>query len=267
MVPAATIAAMVFTLVLCFAIPIGGLLLLRRRYPRVGRAFACGMLAFFVSQVITRLPLMTLVVPGLPEPARGFLLSVPVASFTAGLFEETGRLVVMLLLLKAFHRLADGLAFGLGHGGLEAMLLVGVTYVSNMVRAVLMNTGGWATIAYSLPAENAAAIEKAMTQIPWSTFALAGVERVGAITLHVLLSLVILTGIVHRRKALAWVVAVLLHGLSNLGILSAIQVGLPTAAVEFAFLALVAVLLWLAVRRLGPTLPATIGVPAPGVRD
>ena len=106
-----------------------------------------------------------------------------------------------------------------------------------------------------------------MTQIPWSTFALAGVERVGAITLHVLLSLVILTGIVHRRKALAWVVAVLLHGLSNLGILSAIQVGLPTAAVEFAFLALVAVLLWLAVRRLGPTLPATIGVPAPGVRD
>ena len=86
---------------------------------------------------------MTLVVPGLPEPARGFLLSVPVASFTAGLFEETGRLVVMLLLLKAFHRLADGLAFGLGHGGLEAMLLVGLTYVSNLVLAVLMNTGGW----------------------------------------------------------------------------------------------------------------------------
>ena len=54
---------------------------------------------------------------------------------------------------------------------------------------------------------------------------------------------------------------------NSCGILSAIQVGLPTAAVEFAFLALVAVLLWLAVRRLGPTLPATIGVPAPGVRD
>ena len=42
MVPAATIAAMVFTLVLCFAIPIGGLLLLRRRYKFAGDIRATG---------------------------------------------------------------------------------------------------------------------------------------------------------------------------------------------------------------------------------
>jgi len=262
MVPAATIAAMVFTLVVSFAVPLGGLLVLRRYAPRVGRAFACGMLAFFVSQVLTRLPLMTLVVPSLAEPARGFLTSVPVASFTAGLFEETGRLVVMLLLLKGFHRLADGIAFGLGHGGLEAMLLVGLTYVSNLVLAVLMNTGGWASIAASLPAANAEAIEKAMTGLPASTFALAGVERIGAIGLHVVLSLVILAGVVHGRKALAWVVAVLIHGLANLGVLSAMGAGVPTAAVEVGFLVVIAALLWLAIRRLGPTLPATIGVPS-----
>lgn len=262
MVAVSSIVAMAVTLVLCFALPLGGLLLLRRRQPRVGRAFACGALAFFVSQVATRLPLMALVVPGLPDPARGLLQSIPGASFSAGFFEETGRLVVMLLLMKAFHRLADGVAFGLGHGGLEAVLIVGLTMVNNIVLAVLINTGGWATIGAALPPGQATAIERALTGTGWDAFALAGVERVGAIGLHIVCSLVILAGIVHSRTLLAWVGAVVLHGLANLGVITAVQAGWPTVAVEFGFVALMAGLLWVVVRRLGPTLPDAVGAAA-----
>nr|NLI50579.1 YhfC family intramembrane metalloprotease [Propionibacterium sp.] len=265
MVAVSSIVAMAVTLVVCFALPLGGLLLVRRRHPRVGRAFACGALAFFVAQVATRLPLMALVVPGLPDPARSVLQSIPGASFSAGLFEETGRLVVMLLLMKAFHRLADGVAFGLGHGGLEAVLIVGLTMVNNIVLAVLINTGGWASIAAALPAGQAAAVERALTETGWDAFALAGVERVGAIGLHIACSLVILAGIVHHRKLLAWAAAVALHGLANLGVISAAQAGWPAAAIEFGFVVLIAGLLWALVRRLGPTLPDAVGAaPAPG---
>lgn len=45
-------------------------------------------------------------------------------SLTAGPFEETGRLLIMSHLLRR-PRFADGVAFGLGHGGLEAAALVG----------------------------------------------------------------------------------------------------------------------------------------------
>ena len=46
---------------------------------------------------------------------------------------------MMLLLMKAFHRWIDGVTFGFGHGGIEAILLVGLTMVSNPTLAVLIN--------------------------------------------------------------------------------------------------------------------------------
>lgn len=266
MVPQSSIAAMVVTLVLCFAVPLGGLVLVRRRHPRVGRAFACGALAFLGSQVLTRIPLMTMVVPQVSEPARGVLLSAPVASFSAGLFEETGRLIVMLLLMKAFHRLADGVAFGLGHGGLEEVLITGLTMVNNIALSLLINSGGWAPVAAALPAGQAAAIEKALTTTGWDAFALGAVERIAAIALHIACSLVILAGIVHHRKLVAWLSAVLLHGVANLSVVTAARAGVPLVALELVFLALVGVLLWALVRRLGPTFPDAASVPRPAAR-
>lgn len=263
MVPASSIAAMAVTLLICLALPLGGLIALNRgRRPGVGRAFACGMLAFFLSQVVTRLPLMALVVPQLPQPVSGFLLAPQVASFTAGLFEETGRLIVMLWLLKRFHRLADGLAFGLGHGGLEAILLVALMFVNNLVVAVMMNTGQWAQFARALPADRASAVETALTKTPWSDFLSAGIERIGAVALHTVCSLIILTGIVGGRKLLAWLVTFCAHGCANLAMISAVQAKLPTMAIELGFLALIAVLLWWTIRTVRPALPTDVP-PAP----
>lgn len=264
MVSGASIAFIVVNLVICFLGPVAVMILVGRRHRGAWRAFACGMLAFFVSQVLTRLPLMLLVVPTLPEPAKGFLQSAPVASFSAGLFEETGRLVVMLLLLKAFHRLADGVAFGLGHGGLEAMLIVGLTNVNNLVLALMINSGQWATVAASLPAATASQIEDALTRTPPFDFALAGIERIGAVALHVCCSLIVLAGIVHGRKLLGWLAAVSLHGCANLIVVSAVAAKAPLWVVEGGFVLAVAALLVAVVRLLGPGLPDAVGVrPSP----
>ena len=180
MVPVLSMVFMALVTVGCIVVPFGAMLWIwsrrhpdgSRRYPRVWRAFWCGMLAFVASQVLTRIPLMTVVVPQLPEPVSGFLLSGPVASYTAGLFEETGRLVVMLLLLKAFHRWIDGVSFGLGHGGIEAMLIVGMANVNNLVLAATINAGQWDTIAQALPPEAA--------ELLHGTFNLVAVLMVGA---------------------------------------------------------------------------------------
>ncbi|MEA5117774.1 MAG: YhfC family glutamic-type intramembrane protease [Propionicimonas sp.] len=170
------------------------------------------------------------------------------ASYTAGLFEETGRLVVMLLLLKAFHRWIDGVTFGFGHGGIEAITLVGLTMVNNLVLAVLINAGQWPTIAAALPQETADQLFTALTTTPPATFLLAGVERLSAISLHVACSVIVLAGIVHRRKALAWLVAVVLHGSVNLLAVLGLAAGWPALLVEAA-LAAVAVALWFGIAR------------------
>lgn len=268
MVPLASIVGMVVTLLICLVIPLGGLLWIatrreagERRYPKVGRAFAAGMLTFVASQVLTRIPLMVLL-SGLDAPWAQWLVSAPVASFTAGLFEETGRLLVMLWLLRRFHRWIDGVSFGLGHGGIEAVLLVGLNQLISLTFAVLVNSGQTAALD-QLPAGTRDQLLTALTGTSPLQFYLAGVERISAIGLHVGLSVLVLWGIVAGRRALAWVVAVLIHGVCNLTAVLLVSSGLPSAMLlaEGALLALVAafwvVFVWPSRRRF----PVGLGAP------
>ncbi len=270
MVPVASLVFMAVSALICFAVPLGGLVYLTtrrtadgsRRYPAVGRAFLCGMLAFGISQLLIRIPLMLAVVPQLPAPVAGFLLSAPVASFSAGLFEETGRLVVMVLLLKQFHRWIDGISFGLGHGGLEAMALMGSSAVGNLVVGVMINTGRWDAVAEALPAGQGEMVRQGLASSPPTLFLLSGVERIGAIGLHVGLSVLVLWGVQSSHRLLAWTLAVLIHGLANLTAVGSVQAGAsPWVAEVIVWLWAAAILVWAV--RIRPAFPTTIGVAPP----
>ena len=54
---------LLFNTLICFGIPIIGLLLLRKRAEFVIRPFLFGMAAFFVSQILIRIPLLQFVLP------------------------------------------------------------------------------------------------------------------------------------------------------------------------------------------------------------
>lgn len=256
MVSPLSLLAMALVALLCVVVPVGAFVWIAtrrtadcgRRWPGVWRAFWAGVLAFVVSQVLTRIPLMTLVVPGLDPDVSGFLLSGPVASYSAGLFEETGRLVLMLLAMKAFHRWIDGVTFGFGHGGIEAILLVGLTMVSNLVLGILINAGQWPAIAASLPPQAADQVFTALTTTDASMYLLGGVERLSAISLHIACSVIVLAGIVHHRKALAWLVAVVLHGTVNLAAILGLGAGWSAILIE-VMLAAIAVALWFGILR------------------
>lgn len=250
MVPAASIAAMVATLLLCIALPTLSIAALSRRHSNVMRAFAVGAVAFFVSQIILRIPLMVLATAVSPDTIGAFVSSVPVASFSAGLFEETARLLFMMWLLKGYLRRADGIAFGLGHGGIEAILLVGMTMLNNLILALMINFRVFDLFGNLLPPEAAAELQAVLINTPSSQFLAGGVERIWAIGLHVTCSLIILMGIARTQRILAWCTAVLVHGFTNLAAIGAMQHGINTWLVEvgglFVIAGLLAFVLWLA---------------------
>ena len=163
----------------------------------------------------------------------------------------------MLLLLKAFHRWIDGVSFGLGHGGIEAILLIGLANVNNLALAATINAGQWDVIAQALPPEAADQLFTALTQTAPAMFLLGGVERLAAITLHIACSLIVLAGIVHGRKLVAWVVAVLVHGLFNLVAVSLAGTGISVVWVEVVLVAL-AITLWVGIMRARRAFPAAI---------
>src|SRR5699024_12503314 len=63
------------------------------------------------------------------------------ASLAAGVFEEIGRFIGFRFLLKKFRSWKDGIAYGIGHGGIESMLVVGMIALSDIVLSFLIYFG------------------------------------------------------------------------------------------------------------------------------
>lgn len=113
----------------------------------------------------------------------------------AGLFEETGRFLAMKFLLKKEPSKAlPAIAYGAGHGGVEMILIFGMTMISNLVLSVMINTGAAETLLATAPAN---ALEQVQTQFEQLETTAAGSyflglwERVSALILQLGLSILL----------------------------------------------------------------------------
>jgi len=99
-------------------------------------------------------------------------------------------------MLKRRRDYKDGLSFGLGHDGIEAVL-VGVL---GAVNALVLNANIFdQMIGLALPAEQAQQIKNQLINTGFKEYVIAGVERVAAILIHVALSLLVLLGVRSNR--------------------------------------------------------------------
>src|SRR5579863_6120709 len=134
-VPAAwltmTAVATVFVIVCPFIL--GGI---ARNKLAVGwKYFWFGALVFLVSQLLTRLPLAivlqnTVLAPLLRSSTAVTWAWLLILAVTAGLFEEVGRYVGYRLFMRREPKIwSKAVMFGLGHEGLESMVVLGVGHI------------------------------------------------------------------------------------------------------------------------------------------
>lgn len=128
---------------------------------------------------------------------------------SAGVFEEIARLVVYRHWLRDVRRWTGGLLFGLGHGGVEAMLLGGLSFY------VLLQTIAYrnADLATIVPAEQLALARAqldAYWSAPWYAALLGAIERAFAIGIQISLAVMVLQ--VFTRGSKVWLImAILWH--------------------------------------------------------
>ena len=146
----------------------------------------------------------------------------------AGVFEETGRLLAFKLLLKNEREPITALSYGIGHGGAEAILLVGLTMVNNLVLAAAVSAGGTTDPAVLELAEQ-------LASTPAGMFLWAAFERFGAIILHLSLSVLVFAAVKEPRKKWLFPTAILIHAALDF-IAVVANAYLPVAAVEIIVL-------------------------------
>ncbi|MFZ5688181.1 MAG: YhfC family intramembrane metalloprotease [Bacillota bacterium] len=166
-----------------------------------------------------------------------------VGGLSANIFEETGRFLGFRYFLKNKLSWQNGIAFGIGHGGIEALGLVGLTYVNDIVLSIMINQGLFdSIIAPQLGAETAAFVKSQLIGVPPASFLLGGLERLLTIIIHIVLSLLVLYAVINKKIAYL-IYAILLHTMLNaLAVIIAREFGIWYAQLYIFVLAVMAVI-------------------------
>ncbi len=200
------------------ALPLALGVFLARRFKVEWRLFGIGALTFIASQVL-HLPFNAWVLTPTLErfgvsPAAGPVVLLAFAfGLSAGLFEETARYLVYRFLLKGDRGWRQGVMFGAGHGGVEA-LLVGLLGLWTLIQVTALQGVDLNTIMSAEEAELASRQIAAYQSAPWHLILLGAVERVGAVMAHLGLAVLVLQSFV-RRNRLWLLAAILWHALLN----------------------------------------------------
>ena len=134
-----------------------------------------------------------------------------------GVFEETGRFVAFKTVLKKRKNKETSISYGIGHGGIEVIIILGMTYITYLSYAVMINTGTFQTVIDQVMAEapdQLGAVYQTMDAIAtfsFGTLSLGLLERVGAFLFHVGASILVFYACRDRRKFFLYPLAVLLH--------------------------------------------------------
>ena len=232
------IFAMSVTLVICIGLPVGLLLVFRKKMGKgVTSAVLAGALGFFVPQAVIRIPALQglSLLDGFGDFVQNhFWMYALLLALSAGLFETVGRLVVFKTILKNRTTYNAALCAGLGHGGIEAIYLVGLTYVNNLVLSFMINSGSAydVLIGQGLASDQANQLITTMTQTSPAIFYLAGFERVFTIGFQIGLSILLAYGITRNQTAKFFGAVLLFHTAVDFMIIAAQHAGWSLYVVE-----------------------------------
>ncbi|MCI8391528.1 MAG: YhfC family intramembrane metalloprotease [Roseburia sp.] len=159
------------------------------------------------------------------NPVSVFILGHPfvfalTGALLAGIFEECGRYVTFRYVLANHSAKETAVTCGIGHGGIECIIVAGVAMVSNLAYAFLINDGQIAAIMQTLPAEDAATLQTVvdtLTTADFMMFAWGIWERTFALILHISLSVLVFAAVkMKSRFHLLFPIAILLHTLMDI---------------------------------------------------
>lgn len=148
--------------------------------------------------------------------ARPILWAIVLGLFP-GVFEETGRYVAFTTVLRNRRNRETSISYGIGHGGVEVILVLGINYIVYIVYGFMINNGTFQSIIDQVAAQAPFQLDSMRAladQLAVISFADIGVglfERVFAFLFHVGASILVFYAAKDKGKLWLYPLAILLH--------------------------------------------------------
>ena len=250
---AASIAGCIFTVLVSIALPVAALAVLKRKTGRGLLAALVGAGCFIGYALVLEQLLHAAVFSLFPAITLYPAAYTAYGCLAAGLFEETGRLMGLSLLCKKDRDLALGVGYGIGHGGIEAILLAGTTSLSN---AIVLSAASAGSLEAMFGSDIAATVSAQLASgVSAGALLLPGLERVAAITLHLALSILVWMAVTGRLPKACLALSICLHAAANVGA-ALYQCGIFSILLAevwtFAFVLAISLCVWYLYKKSAP---------------
>jgi uncharacterized membrane protein YhfC len=249
-----SIATMAISAIIVVAIVIAFAIIFRKKGADIS-TFFIGAATFFLFALILESMVHQIVLLRLPIGTtiqNNIWLYALYGGAMAGLFEEVGRFTAFKTVLKnKTDKPINAFMYGIGHGGCEAILIFSITMISNIVVAVLINSGTTDLILNTVPDEatRQAVVEQFQSLIDTNSFAFCAgvVERANAIVYHIAASVLVWMAAREGGKTRYLYLAIIFHGILDFTVVIAskafnLNVWLVEAIMLIIVVALIAII-------------------------
>ncbi len=219
-IPVLTFLTTGISLLVGIALPVGSQLFLNKKYGCTKKPFFTGCAVFLIFVLVLESALNAIILGGgrAQQLMQKPILFAIFGGLIAGIFEETGRFVAFKTVLKNHDNDNTALAYGAGHGGFEAFVILFSSMITNIVFGILINTGNTSQITANLSGAELEKINQTLESLCTTNsllFLLAPVERIAAMTVHISLSVIVWFSVKKHKKLFMFPAAILIHTLFN----------------------------------------------------
>lgn len=210
MISNTAISSMIIQILLSILVPIIIFIYFRKKHHISFKVTGVGILIFIgFSRILeTTLHMFVFGNSTMMELLQNPFIYATYGALAAGIFEEAGRFVAFFFLLKKYLDYKDGLAYGIGHGGIESILIGGFAGVQSLVWAFAVNDGTFAKMVEKTP--QLSSLQDLLINTPAYMYLLGGLERVCALVLQIAFTMLVLYA-VRQKKYIFVLYAVLFH--------------------------------------------------------
>ncbi|WP_239549281.1 YhfC family intramembrane metalloprotease [Scopulibacillus daqui] len=202
-------------IVVSILVPIGSLIYLKKRVTMIPwKPVLIGVLIFIVFSQMLEKFLNVYILNINPYTSAWFnnpYLYALYGGLAAGIFEELGRFIGFYYLLKNDREWKHGIAYGIGHGGIESILIGVFGGIQFLTLSFLINSGQFNTLLnlHDKSDSSLLMIKEHLINQP-TFFLLGGIERIFSFVIQLSLSLLVLYAI--RNKKIRFLLyAILIH--------------------------------------------------------